>query len=75
MAALVLAASEPYLLEHGLVKELVARASHMHALFREDNSDVYYKLEEAMRGTLYVASIKPFQRAKQGREVSNIQQD
>ena len=46
----------------------MARASHTHALFREDNSDVYYKLEEATRGTPYVASIKPFQRAKQGRE-------
>ena len=60
---------QPYLLEHGSVEqELVAHASHMHALFREDNSDVYYKLEEATRGTPYAASIKPFQRAKQGRE-------
>ena len=69
MAAPALAPSEPYSLEHGSVKqELVARASHTHALFREDNSDVYYKLEEATRGTLYAASIKPFQRVKQGRE-------
>ena len=69
VAAPALAAGEPYLLEHGSVKqELVAHASHMHALFREDNSDVYYKLEEATRGTPYAASIKPFQRAKQGRE-------
>ena len=42
-AAPALAAGEPYSLEHGSVEqELVARASHMHALFREDNSDVYY---------------------------------
>ena len=69
VAAPALAAGEPYSLEHGSVEqELVARASHMHALFREDNSDVYYKLEEATRGTPYAASIKPFQRAKQGRE-------
>ena len=69
VAAPALAAGKPYLLEHGSVEqELVARASHMHALFREDNSDIYYKLEEATRGTPYAASIKPFQRAKQGRE-------
>ena len=69
VAAPALAAGEPYSLEHGSVEqELVARASHTHALFREDNLDVYYKLEEATRGTPYAASIKPFQRAKQGRE-------
>ena len=69
VAAPVLAAGEPYSLEHGSVKqEMVAHASHTHALFQEDNSDIYYKLEEAMRGTPYAASIKPFQRAKQGRE-------
>ena len=69
VATPALAAGEPYLPEHGSVEqELVARASHTHALFREDNSDVYYKVEEATRGTPYAASIKPFQRAKQGRE-------
>ena len=69
VAAPAIAAGEPYLLEHGLVKqELVTRASHTHALFREDNLDVYYKLEEATRGTPYAAFIKPIQRAKQGRE-------
>ena len=69
VAAPALAGGEPYLLEHGSVEqELVARASHTHALFREDNSDVYYKLEEATRGTPYAASIKPFKRTKQGRE-------
>ena len=69
MATPALAPGEPYSLEHGLVEqELVARASHMHVLFQEDNSEIYYKLEEALRGTPYAASIKPFQRAKQGRE-------
>ena len=47
--------------------ELVARASHTHALFRDDNSVVYYHLEEATRGTSYAASIKPFHRGKDGR--------
>ena len=48
--------------------ELIARASHTHALFRDDNSVVYHHLEEATRGTSYAASIKPFQRGKDGRE-------
>ena len=43
------------------------RAAHTHALFRDDNSVVYYHLEEATRGTSYAASIKPFQRGKDGR--------
>ena len=47
--------------------ELIARASHTHALFRDDNSVVYYHLEEATRGTSYAASIKPFQKVKDGR--------
>jgi hypothetical protein len=47
--------------------ELIARASHGHPLFREDNSAMYYKIEEATRGTPYAASIKPFQRTKNGR--------
>ena len=41
--------------------ELIARAAHTHALYRDDNS-VVYSLEEAARGTSYAASIKPFQR-------------
>jgi hypothetical protein len=48
--------------------DLVAHASHGHALFREDNASVYYFLEEATRGTAYVALMKPFQRAKNGCE-------
>ena len=48
-------------------EELIARASHVHALFREDNGLVYFKLEAATRGTSYAASIKPFSRARDGR--------
>ena len=63
-----LAANQPHLTEHGSVEgEVVARAAHTHALFRDDNSVVYYHLEEATRGTSYAASIKPFQRGKDGR--------
>ena len=48
-------------------EELIARASHTHALFRDDNSVVYYHLGKATRGTSYAASIKPFQKVKDGR--------
>ena len=63
-----LAANQPQSTEHGsVVGELIARAAHTHALFRDDNSVVYYHLEEATRGTSYAASTKPFQRGKDGR--------
>ena len=64
-----LAANQPHSTEHGSVEgELVARAAHTHALFRDDNSVVYYHLEEATRRTSYAASsIKPFQRGTDGR--------
>ena len=52
----------PHSEEHGSVEnELIAQALHKHKLFHEDNTKVYYHLEEATRGTSYVASIKPFQ--------------
>ena len=63
-----LAPNQPHSTEHGSVEEeLIARASHTHALFRDDNSVVYYHLEKATRGTSYAASIKPFTKAKGGR--------
>ena len=68
VAVPVLANGQPYGDEHGSVEaELIARASHNHPLFREDNASVYYLLEEATRSTGYAASIKPFQREKNGR--------
>ena len=39
-------------------EELVSRATQTHPLFRNDNASVYYKMEEATRGTSYAASIK-----------------
>ena len=63
-----LVAGQPHSEMHGSVEgELIARASHTHALYRDDNSDVYFKLEEATRSTSYAASIKPFQRGRNGR--------
>ena len=64
----LLSPGQPHSTEHGSVEaELIARASHDHALFRDDNASVYHYLEEATRSTNYAASIKPFQRAKNGR--------
>jgi hypothetical protein len=61
--------NKPHSIAHGSVEgDLIARASHEHALFRDDNSKVYYFLEEATRGTAYAASLKPFQRKKAGRD-------
>jgi hypothetical protein len=60
--------NQPFSTVHGSVEaELIARASHDHALFKDDNALVYYYIEEATRTTVYAASIKPFQRTKNGR--------
>ena len=67
-AAPPLEAGQPHSIEHGSVEnELIARASHTHALYRDDNSAVYHKLEEATCTMQYAASIKPFQHGKDGR--------
>ena len=53
---------------HGSIEgEMIVRASHTHAMFRDDNAAVYYALEEATHNMSYAASIKPFQRTKNGR--------
>lgn len=67
-ASPTLAHQQPHSTEHGSVEaEMIARASHDHALYRDDNAKVYFYLEEATRSTTYAASIKPFQRGKDGR--------
>ena len=63
-----LVAHRPYATEFGSIEaELVARATHDHPLYQDDNASIYYALEEATRSTSYAASIKPFQRSKDGR--------
>ena len=63
-----LAPNRPHSAVHGSVEgKLVARASHNHPLFCDDNSQVYYHLEEATRTSSYAALIKPYQQAKNGR--------
>jgi hypothetical protein len=64
-----LATDQQHPTKHGSVEaELIARSSHQHLLFRGGNANVYHYLEEATtRSTSYSASIKPFQRTKDGR--------
>ena len=63
-----LATGQPYSTEHGSIEmDLVERAQHTHGLYRDDNAAVYYKIEEATRGTQYADSIKTFQKKKDGR--------
>ena len=60
-------ANKPHSTEYGSIEvEFIACASHDHELYKEDNMSVYYHLEEATCGTIYSASIKPFQRGKDG---------
>lgn len=47
--------------------ELISRLSHIHPLFKTDNASVYSKLEQATRGTIFAATIKPYANAKNGR--------
>ena len=62
-----LAPGQPHSIKHGSVEaELIARASHTDALFCNDNSDLYFLLEEATWSTPYATSIKPFQRNRDG---------
>ena len=45
-AAPALENNQPHSLEHGSIQlELIARASHMHAFYQDDNSTVYHYLE------------------------------
>ena len=58
---------QPHSDAHGSIEgKLIVWASHTHALFWDDNAAVYYALEEATCSTSYAASIKPFQRSKNG---------
>ena len=64
--------NKPHSRDHGSVEaDLVARASHTHANYRNDNEKVYYLLEEATRTTPYAASLKSYQRKKDGRGAWN----
>ena len=52
-----LQAGQPQSEVHGSIEgEMIVRASHTHAMFRDDNAAVYYALEQATRSTSYAAS-------------------
>ena len=64
-----LAADSPHSEACGSIEdEMVARVSHADPSYRDDNAKVCYYLEEAARGASYAASIKPYQRGKNGRD-------
>ena len=47
-----LAQDSPHSEDHGSIEEeMVEFASHVHCLFRNDSSSVYYHLEESVRST------------------------
>ena len=65
-----LARDEPHSEEHGSVRgELIARLTHTHGIYREDNAAVFDDIKLATRGTKYAASIAKYKMAKDGREV------
>ena len=59
---------QPFSEQFGSVEEeLIARATHSHPLYRDDNASIYFFLEEATRSTMYASSIQPYSRRKDGR--------
>ena len=68
VAAPVLLNHRSYSAEHASVEgELIARASHEHEKYKDDNARLYGYIEEATRTTQYAASIRTFSRKKDGR--------
>ena len=66
--AIPLAIDQPHSVEHGAVEdELIARTSHSHPLFRNDNGEVFDLLETSLCGTNYSATIVQFRKARDGR--------
>ena len=62
------AQNAPHSADHGSVKrDLIMYTSHDHPSYDSDNSAVYGMIEVACRGTIYAATIKPFQRTSNGR--------
>ena len=60
--------NRPYSEEHGSVSnESIARVSHDHPLFSDDNAEVQEYLEEAYVGTYMHPTLKSFSRRKDGR--------
>ena len=57
--------SQPYSTQYkSIVEEMVERSAHTHALFKDDNAQVYHCLENATRSTIYAATIRPFSKKR-----------
>ena len=63
-----LQAGKAYGTSGSILEDLIARASHDHPLFKSDNATAYGAIEEATRGTVYLTTIKPFARRKNGHD-------
>ena len=64
-SAPLLHVNQPHFDEHGSVaKEYKHRLSHPDARYGNDNEIIYIYLEEATCGTIFAASIKSFERAR-----------
>ena len=46
---------------------MIARLSHEHPVFDDDNATCFNHLEEATRGMIIAATIQPFKRRRNGR--------
>lgn len=63
-----LQAGQPHSDEHGSVREeMIARLSHTHGLYNDDNALVWDDIEAATRGTKFAPTIAPFKKSKNGR--------
>ena len=55
----------PHSEDHGSIeKEVVGFISDTHWLFWNNSASIFYRLEEASRGSQHTSSIKPHQRIK-----------
>ena len=64
--------SQPHSAEHGSIEEeLIARTSHNHALFRNDDGELYGLLQVALRGTPFESSIASGRKRREGRKSYN----
>ena len=71
-AAPPLLANQPYSDDtKSVANELIARASHTHPQFDEDNAKVLSIVDEAVRGTIYSSAISSARRSQNGRSAVN----
>jgi hypothetical protein len=64
--------SQPHSAEHGSIEEeFIARTSHNHALFRNDDGELYGLLQVVLRGTPFESSIASGRKRREGRKSYN----